>query len=287
MATRQAEILRDDDEMIEAELIPASVALTAADKAAIDVQVTTAKQYPRDIRKALDEAMVLATMDEDTAASMFYVLPRGGKKIEGPSARFAEVLAYVWGNDRAEARVVATDDNFVTAQGTFMDLEKNYAVRFEVKRRITNSKGVRYDDDMIMVTGNAAASIAFRNAVLKGIPAALSKRIYEQAKAVARGAGKPIETRRQTHLAWFANIGRQEAEVLRILGVESVDKIGESEIESLVGLRSAIREGTITIEAAFVNEDGRTEKTASLNDRLKKAREEKDSEGGKAAGVKP
>src|SRR6185503_20995123 len=84
-------------------------ALSAVDKASIDMQIATAKQYPRVVSDCIKEALTLATMDEDTAGSMFYALPRGGKKIEGPSARLAEIMAYSWGNLRVDADIVAED----------------------------------------------------------------------------------------------------------------------------------------------------------------------------------
>ena len=65
-------------------LLDGSTALEAVDRASIDIQIATAKQYPRSVDKALKEALTLATLDEETAASMFYVLPRAGKRIEGP-----------------------------------------------------------------------------------------------------------------------------------------------------------------------------------------------------------
>jgi hypothetical protein len=60
---------------------------------------------------------------------MFYKLPRGGKKIEGPSVRMAEVVAYSWGNLRVDARIATGGAKTVTAVGTAFDLERNVAVR--------------------------------------------------------------------------------------------------------------------------------------------------------------
>ena len=57
----------------------------ALDRAAIDVQVATAKQFPRSVAASMKEAKELVTLDTETAGTMFYVLPRGGKKIRGPS----------------------------------------------------------------------------------------------------------------------------------------------------------------------------------------------------------
>ena len=57
--------------------------ITAAhlDRAAIDVQVATAKQYPRSVDRSLKDAITLACDSEEVAESMWYVIPRGGKDI--------------------------------------------------------------------------------------------------------------------------------------------------------------------------------------------------------------
>jgi hypothetical protein len=181
----------DDEPTTEVlSLVDGAVALTAVDRAAIDMQVATAKQYPRSITKAINEAIELATIDEATATSMLYALKRGSKVIGGASVRLAEVMLYSWGNVRADADIVAEDRSFVTAMGTCFDVEKNVAVRIRVKRRITDKNGQRYNDDMIAVTANAAISIALRNAVFKVIPRALVDRVYGAAKTVSLGKSR-------------------------------------------------------------------------------------------------
>src|SRR5690606_17376874 len=67
-------------------------ALSELTRAEIDMQIATAKRYPRSLTQFKESAMEMACLDEETAASMFYVLPRDGKKIEGPSVRLAEVV---------------------------------------------------------------------------------------------------------------------------------------------------------------------------------------------------
>ena len=66
--------------------------LSVLSRAEIDVQITTAKRYPRSVTAFRREAEEMATLDEETAGSMFYVLPRAGKNIEGPSVRLAEIV---------------------------------------------------------------------------------------------------------------------------------------------------------------------------------------------------
>lgn len=258
----------DEGVDIEVGTIEGSVALEAVDRASIDVQISTAKKYPRSVDRALKEALTLATLDEETAASMFYVLPRGGKRIEGPSARLAEVMAYSWGNLRADADIVAEDRTHVTAMGTCFDLEKNVAIRVRVKRRITNKQGKRFDEDMIGVTSNAGISIALRNAVFKVIPAALVKKVYESARQASIGKGGTITQKRQNAMDWFAKVGVTEQQVFDVLGVRGMDDIGEDELIQLRGLRTAIKDGETTVEQAFARATD-DEAAQDLDDALK------------------
>jgi hypothetical protein len=249
-----------EDEGIETEvgtlaLLSGSEALGAVDRASIDMQVATAKQYPRSVDRALKEALTLATLDEDTAASMFYAMPRGGKTIEGPSARLAEVMAYSWGNLRVDADIVAEDKTHVTAMGTCFDVEKNVAVRVRVKRRITDKKGNRYNEDMIGVTSNAAISIALRNAVFKVVPQAFVRRIYGEARKASLGKGGTITQKRQKAFEWFAKLGIQETQVLEVLGVRGVDDIGEDQLITLRGMVTAIQDGESSVEQMFRRHD--------------------------------
>lgn len=232
-------------------LLSGNEALSAVDRAAIDIQVATAKQYPRSIDRSLKEALTLATLDEETAASMIYALPRGGKTIEGPSARLAEVMAYSWGNLRADADIVAEDKTHVTAMGTCFDLEKNVAIRVRVKRRITDSKGKRYNEDMIGVTSNAAISIALRNAVFKVIPRAFADRIYVEARRASLGKGGTMANKRAAALDWFGKVGVRPEEVYALLEVKGLDDIGEDQLITLRGLKNAIKDGETSVEAVF------------------------------------
>src|SRR4030065_695902 len=174
-----AQELSDGREIDTAE--NATVSLVS--RAEIDQQITTAKKYPRSLKRFRDEALQMVTLTEGIAKECIYALPRkdangSTKTIEGPSARFAEVIASAWGNCRAGARVVGESADFVTAQGGFYDLERNVAITYEVQRRITTSTGRRYSTDMIGVTANAACSIALRNAILKGVPKAFWSAVH-------------------------------------------------------------------------------------------------------------
>lgn len=216
-----------------------------------DIAITTAKKFPRSISKFRQDAMSMATADVDVAASCFYRLQRGGKVIEGPSARLAEIIASAWGNMKFGARVVAEDDKFITAQGVAHDLEKNVFTSIEVRRRITDKNGNRFNDDMIVMTGNAAASIALRNAIFKTIPFSYAKVVYEQAKKTAIGDAKTLGQRRAGMVDAFAKIGVTQEMLLNFVGQSSMEDVGLREIETLIGTFSAIRDGDTTVDEQF------------------------------------
>ena len=250
--------------------------IPGGDRAGIESQVATAKRYPRKLKAVLEEIQQLVTRDEETAGSMFYNLPArrgqgddGGKKkdIEGPSARFAEVVLFGWGNARAEAVVVGDDGRFVTAVGTFFDLERNVAVRFTVRRRITTKHGKRYGEDMIGVTGQAAAAIAFRNVILKGIPKSMWETAYKHARLASTGKGT-LEQKRTVMLDWFIRQGATADQVYRLLEVEKLEGIGVDEMIRIRGIANAIKEGETTIEQVFNPEPPASEEASKLDEAL-------------------
>ena len=242
---------RDDIEGVQ--VVDASpVAVTEAlVRGEIDIQIATAKKYPRSIKRFITEATDMSCLDEETAAECLYALPRDGKNIEGPSARFAEIVASAWGNCRAGARVIGEDDRFITAQGAFIDLERNVAITYEVRRRITNKRGEKFGDDMVGVTANAACSIALRNAVFKGIPKAYWARAFEQARTTAIGNAETITSRAHKMIEYFRKMGVQPEQVLRVVACEGIEDIGHDELLTLKGLATAIKEGDTSLDEAF------------------------------------
>lgn len=230
--------------------VDAATSLAVA-KGEIDQQIATAKRYPRSIKQFIDTATELATLDEETAEECIYALPRDGRTIEGPSARFAEILAYAWGNCRAGARTVGEDKDFVKSQGTFYDLEKNVGIQFEVSRRITDKRGNRYKADMIGTTANAAGSIALRNAVLKGIPKAFWKKAYQRARGVVAGDFKTLANRRAEAFKQFAVFGVTPEMIFGLLQIKGVEDVTLEHMVVLKGIITAVKEGDTTPEQIF------------------------------------
>lgn len=232
------------------EIVPES-ALSLLTKAEIDVQISTAKAFPRSLKMFLDKAMSMATVSEEVAQSCAYALPRGGKSLEGPSVRLAEIVCSSYGNIRAAARVIANDGKTITAQGICHDLETNNVVTVEVKRRITDKYGKTYSEDMQVVAGNAACAIAYRNAVFKVVPYALVQEVYDQAKEVARGKLETLVARRGKAIEYFKGLGVTEKQICTVLEVKKVEDIDLDKLQTLRGMVTLIKNGESTVKDLF------------------------------------
>ncbi|MDR1221997.1 MAG: hypothetical protein LBL07_03840 [Tannerella sp.] len=224
----------------------------AIEKTNVDVQVATAKMYPRNIERSIKNSITMATMDAETAQACSYALPRGNKPVTGPSVHLAKIIASSWGNLRTEAKVVQITDRQVISRGTCWDLETNVASVFEVRRSITGKDKKRFSDDMITVTGNAANAIAYRNAVFTVIPKAITDAVYRAAQKVITGDlsdDKKLHERRVKAIRHFDDKYKiSEKDVLKLCGKQEVDQIGADEIALLLGIQQALKDGDTTKE---------------------------------------
>lgn len=232
--------------------------LAAVNRIEIDMQIATAKQWPRDIVTIKRNVLEAIESDREIAEKCFYNLPRGGG-VKGPSVRLAELFYSEWGNLRVKTRLVEEGATSVTCAADIIDLEKNSAYSCECRKSIMTSakngkEAKRFDDDMVTVATNATASTAFRNAVFKIIPGVYIREAYETARKVAVGDIRSIKERTAKCLATFAKMDVDPAQILAFLGIDSVEKITGQHIEDLIGVHNAIRDGETTIEEVFTGE---------------------------------
>ncbi len=241
--------------MDDVTIISSNEALQALNRSEIDMQIATAKQYPRNIDMVLSKILEYATIDEETAEDCFYTLKRGcgnnKQLIEGLSVRLAEIFVASWGNLRVATRITGNDGKTITAQGICHDLETNVAVNAEVKRRITDKNGKTYSDDMQVLTGNAASAIAFRNAVFKVIPKAVTKKVIEEIKKVAIGEASNLEQKRSATIKWFKGRGVTIVEILKYIEVDRIELIDAEKLLILRSTANAIKEGTTSVLETF------------------------------------
>lgn len=251
---------------------PDASALGEMVNAELSNQIATAKKYPRDEDASLRLLEKLATKSDAVAEQCMYTLKRTAKNkdtgkdelvfITGPSIHFMQLLAYCWGNMRAAARIVEEGEKTVTAQGLAYDLQRNNGLLVEIKRGITTSKGFRFGQDMINVTSNAACSIAERNAIEDCIPRVLWWDIYEAVKIKAVGAAQ-IPEKLQNAVKFFVAKGAKQEDILHAMGVKELADLGREHLEIFIGLRNALKEGTI--DAAKIFTDDGAEQRAKLS----------------------
>jgi cell fate (sporulation/competence/biofilm development) regulator YmcA (YheA/YmcA/DUF963 family) len=265
---------------MEAEIVDVS-ALAVLSRAEIDTQISTARAYPRSMVTFRQEMQGMVTLSEEVATECIFALPRGknedGSKkfIEGASVRFAEIALYNFGNARSGSSMIGEDKESVTCEGFFHDLEKNVAIKTQVRRKITDKYGKRFNADMVTVTVNAACALAKRNAILQGIPKALWVGFYELARKTAIGDDKTLVAKRTAMMAYFQKMNVSAETITGFLGQKSVDDITLDDLAILKGIATAIKEGAVSIDKAFVTEGEDTTrmgKAAAAVDKINKAK---------------
>jgi hypothetical protein len=249
-------------EMVEVEEVVSmnNLQIYQQDKAVIDMQITTAKKYPRNLKQCINNAITIATLDVETAKSCIYSLKKGGKVITGPSVYLAKIVAQQFGNIRVENRVVGYDATHVTCEGVCFDLENNYAVRTQIRKPIVGNSG-RFSEDMCSIIGNAGNSIVFRNAVFAVIPANVVKKIYDAATRAITGdisdSDKLVKRRTLMFKGFkdtYPDFKLTDLEICMSVGKTSIEHITAEDIVALVGFEKSIASGEQTVEAIFKNQ---------------------------------
>lgn len=252
----------------------------------IECLVSVAKRYPRDVKQSLERAFNIATLDPENAESCVYMLERTDKKgekttIEGPSIRFAEIVASQYGNLRVGSRIILNDGKQLVAEGYCFDAETNYAVSKQVSRRITYKNGSTYSEDMQNVTGNAAQSIAMRNAIFTVVPLAILKPVLDRIKEFATqnvATAEEFEKKKNKTIQWFTKRNVTEAEILKYFGLSNMDQINAEHVVKLISLANSVKDGYTTLDVEFRPEKVKEEAVAEGVAERKEAMRGKDKD---------
>ena len=244
---------------ITAEVVATTEAntLMTLERASIDMQIATAHQYPRSVTKFKKDALALVTLDEETAASCLYRRPVGKDKYgkeqyaEGMSIRMAEIVAATYGNLRVATRTIESTPRYVVVQGVAHDLESNFLSTAECKEATVKKNGQPYDERMRIVIEKAAASKAWRDAVFKVVPRASAAFLETAAKELLFGNASSITKWRTRINDWVKTLGIDTERVWKALGIGGADDLKQPEIETLIGIKTALQNGDVTLDEAF------------------------------------
>lgn len=224
----------------------------AQERAAIDSQIATARQFPRNLRKVLENSIVIVTMDQETAKACRYAKPVGGKTINGPSVHLARIICQQYGNIRVQQRIKSIDNKTIVAEAVAFDLETNYAVCVEARRSILKKDGRRYEESTIETNAMAIMAIAERNAVLKVIPKTIIDKVYSEANAFAFGdlsdRTKFLKARNSVFNKLKNDFGISEIDAVRIAGVNTKEAVNADHVINLSGIAQSLKDKEITIE---------------------------------------
>lgn len=239
--------------------------IEASQRAEYDIQIQTAKKYPRDLVKVKNNSVAIVTMSKETAESCRYTIPRGGKTLSGASVHLARIIAQQYGNLRVDARIKQITDRQVISEAVAFDLETNYAVKVEVRKSIMQNEYLegkktgrtyRMNDDMITVTGNACNAISFRNAVFNIIPKAITDVCYNASLRMITGdlndEEKLISARKKAVDHFISTYNITEEQLLTAIGLRSINQIKAEQIADLRGLEQSLKDGDTTPEEAFL-----------------------------------
>ncbi len=256
-------------EIVRIEQVDSALAFAARhDAALLDVQVSTAKTYPRSIQKFQSDLESWCTLNRDAAIECFFSVPRDGKQIVGPSVRFAELVQSAYGNLVVDCQIIEEGKRFVIVSATCRDLERNVASRAQVRRNITTRSGKTYGAAMIETTIMAASAIARRNAIFQTVPKALWSPMYEKARNVAHGDSKTFAARRGAIVKGLREAGCDMQNVKAFLGGKDNKDVSADELILLELKLRALEANEVTPQAAFPDprpetpEEGRTAQRA-------------------------
>lgn len=221
----------------------------------VDVQVMTAKQFPRNLEQAKQEAMAIIS-DRETAESCFYMLPKGKDKIPGPSVRLAEIMVYTFGNIHSATRIVSNDGKEIICEGLVKDAQSNNVAVRQVATSIRTKDGRMYSPDMQSVVAAAGQAKAYRNAVFAALPRFLVNQLYEHARKIAVGTDKTLAERRRLAIEFFEKRGITRQKIFTFFAVENIEQVTLEHLEVMIGTKTALAEKMITVDQAFsVNTD--------------------------------
>lgn len=105
-----------------------------------------------------------------------------------------------------------------------------------------------------MVVAKATLAKARRDATFQVVPGALCKAMEDAARSTAIGTTATLGKRRSLLIDWVNKCGIEPERVWAALGISGIDDVGLKELETLTGIKTAIKDGDVTADEAFPRE---------------------------------
>lgn len=251
---------------------PAAIAAAEQARAQIQTAFQVAMMRPRDPMGARDR-IIDACKRPRFAEAAEYAKPVGGRKITGPSIRFAEEAIRSWGNILTQTQVVYEDEDILRIRVTCIDLETNaqYSKEMQIRKVVERSSGkdrevvgertntygkmvfiVKATDDELHNKVASSISKCVRNEGLRLIPSDVVDEAMEVArKTRAGGDARDPQARLKAMCDMFSDIGIKPSHLASYLGHPLTDPISVEELDELRTTYRAIRDGDTTWSAVM------------------------------------
>lgn len=228
-------------------------------------QLVLAKKFPRDETSAHAELM-RACKSRAFAEIAFYTVPNRGS---GPSIRFAEEVARVYGNFQYGHRELSRSDGKSEIEVYAWDMEKNNrSIRQITVNHIQDTKnGPKVLRDQADIDNKIAnvASKQVRGRIMALMPKWLVEEAIQECRKTLQGANEePIEVRVRKMTQAFAKFGVTPAHLERYLG-HKLDQTLIDDLVDLTGIYNALKEGVPASEyfGASSEDEGKQEAPAA------------------------
>lgn len=227
-------------------------------------QLIMAKRFPRNLNAAHKELMVACSY-QSFASAAFYSVPNRGS---GPSIRFAEEVARVYGNFEFGHRELSRSEGKSEVEVYAWDKEKNNLSKRQITvMHVTDTRnGPKKLTDQADIDNKIAnvASKQVRGRILALLPKWLVEDAIQACKDTIAGlTAEPMEVRLRKMQQAFAKFGVTTEHLERHLG-HALDKTLSDELADLIGIFNALKDGTPASDFfGAVEADMKTDATAA------------------------
>lgn len=239
--------------------LPVATGQSSQGREGFDVQVSTAKRYPRDEEKSLAKSIKHSIRNRKTAKRCFYFRPVG-KDSQGRIAftppgiaiRGVENIAHNWGNLWIGAISRGVVDGKLTVTGVSFDIEANVRIEKDVTKSVTRTNGQLYSANHIATMEQALASTAVRNAVLANLPDYVKEEFKEAViEYIAGDSQDKIDENWEILLQAFEQYSCTDKELRELCHIKPKAVIDGENIVFLTGVYNGLEEDLFKIEDAL------------------------------------
>lgn len=227
-----------------------------------------AQRFPRDESAAFSR--IMKSCDRPFLAEQaMYAYPKGGKVINGPSIRLAEVLLQNWQNCEAGIKELSQSNGVSVAEAFAIDYQTNTRISktFHVPHSIGTKNGPKKltdPRDIYELVANQGAR-RMRACILSIIPGDIAEAAVERSKQTLVKGKEPIADRIRKLVMAFDEVGVKVEHIEKRLG-HKLDATIPEEIVTLGSIFKSIRDGMAGREDFF--DFGKNQPSAVATERL-------------------